>query len=113
MNRYSNKELIQNQNELYESFFRERNVKFINHFETTNFTFPTNQQLLTIPYVEHTWKYGDRYYKLSSKYYGDTTMWWVIAMFNKKPTEHDISIGDTILILTSSASKVEHSLIAT
>jgi hypothetical protein len=100
MNRYYNKELIQNENELYESFFRERNVKFINHFETTNFTFPTNQQLLTIPYVEHTWKYGDRYYKLSSKYYGDTTMWWVIAMFNNKPTEHSISIGDTILIPT-------------
>ena len=47
---------------------------------------------------------GDRYHKLAEAYYGDATYWWVIAWFNKKPTESHISPGDVIRIPTSLGS---------
>jgi len=46
----------------------------------------------------HIWKYGDRFYNLAHKYYGDPTYWWVIAWYNALPTEADIRIGDVIQI---------------
>ncbi len=48
--------------------------------------------------VNHTWKLGDHYYKLSHKYYGDPSYWWVIAFYNQTPTEHLLNYGDLIEI---------------
>ena len=44
---------------------------------------------------------GDRYYKLAASFYGDARYWWIIAWFNKKPTESHIKVGDIIRIPTS------------
>ena len=46
--------------------------------------------------VQHIWKTGDRYYKLAAKYYGEPTYWWVIALYNKAPTEAHLQLGDVI-----------------
>jgi len=43
---------------------------------------------------------GDRYFKLAHRFYGDSKLWWVIAWFNKKPTESHVDVGDLILIPT-------------
>ena len=48
--------------------------------------------------VGHTWSLGDRFYKLAYKYYGDSTLWWVIAWYNQTPTEAQVEIGDTLQI---------------
>ena len=48
--------------------------------------------------TSHTWKLGDRYYKLAYEHYGDPEVWWVIAMYNKKPTEAFVNVGDRIYI---------------
>ena len=48
--------------------------------------------------MDHIWKEGDRFFKLAHQYYGDSTMWWVIAWFNRTPTEAHVSLGDTIYI---------------
>ena len=47
---------------------------------------------------QHVWKAGDCYYKLANQYYGDAQYWWVIALFNQKPTEADVDLGDLIEI---------------
>ena len=49
----------------------------------------------------HIWKTGDRYYKLAAAYYGRPQLWWVIALYNQKPTEGHLKIGDVIKIPTS------------
>ena len=36
--------------------------------------------------------------KLAHQFYGDFKQWWVIAGFNKKPTESHVKMGDTIRI---------------
>ena len=46
------------------------------------------------------WGVGDRYFKLAHRFYGDSKLWWVIAWFNKKPTESHVDVGDLILIPT-------------
>lgn len=48
--------------------------------------------------ILHVWTIGDRFYKLSYKYYGSTKYWWIIAKYNKKPTETHVEIGDTLQI---------------
>ena len=44
------------------------------------------------------WSEGDRYYKLAQHFYGDSAHWWIIAWFNKKPTEGHINFGDLIYV---------------
>lgn len=57
-----------------------------------------DEDVLDMEIVFHTWKVGDRFYKLSEKYYGTTEYWWIIARFNKKPTEAHLKIGETLQI---------------
>ena len=51
-----------------------------------------------LSYKEHYWSSSDMYYKLSYKYYGNKDSWWIIARFNGKPTESDLSVGDRLII---------------
>ena len=46
----------------------------------------------------HVWSVGDRYYKLAIDNYGDASYWWVIAMFNQRPTEANWTVGEVVQI---------------
>ncbi len=64
---------------------------------------PVNKRLSvaqkrTITEVDHIRKTGDRYYKLAEHYYGRPQYWWAIALYNNKPTEGHLRLGDTIKI---------------
>jgi signal recognition particle subunit SEC65 len=39
--RYKDREILKNDNEIYKEVFRNRNVKFIRQFETPNFKYPS------------------------------------------------------------------------
>jgi nucleoid-associated protein YgaU len=47
---------------------------------------------------QHIWSSGDRFYKLAHSAYGDSKYWWVIAWYNKTPTEAHVQIGDILYI---------------
>ena len=98
MSRYSNRRLLKNDLEEYEEFLDERGVKQITHFGTGMLKYPTVSQISRLQSVQHVWKTGDRYYKLAAEYYGNPRLWWVIAHYNKKPTEADAKTGDIIYI---------------
>lgn len=49
-------------------------------------------------FVEHIWSRGDRLYKLGNRYYGDSNSFWLIALFNNKPTDADYKYGDIVQI---------------
>tara|TARA_R100001086_G_C11820877_1_gene254048 strand:+ start:930 stop:1172 length:243 start_codon:yes stop_codon:yes gene_type:complete len=57
----------------------------------------TYREIIT---VTHIWKTGDRYYKLANRYYERPELWWVIALFNNKPTEGHLKKGDIVYIPT-------------
>ena len=98
MSRYNKTKILSNSSEYYEPLRKSRNLKSINHFATTKLHNLTVAERASLKRTAHTWKYGDRLYKLAHQYYGDERLWWVIAWYNAYPTEAHISLGNTIYI---------------
>lgn len=96
--RYDNREILKNNNEMYKNVFRNRNVGFIRQYSTPLFKYPSKEQATTYQVTSARWGVGDRLYKLADQYYGDSSLWWIIAKFNNKPTESHFSVGDVVLI---------------
>lgn len=98
MSRINNNRRKSLTNELYSNYLEERGLTEITYIPFTNFKKLTDLQKRQLTKINHTWKSGDRYYKLSAMHYGNPSYWWIIAYYNNKPTEASISIGDTIII---------------
>tara|TARA_R100001163_G_C5036056_1_gene175202 strand:- start:46 stop:387 length:342 start_codon:yes stop_codon:yes gene_type:complete len=99
MPRYVNTEVIPNSSEYYSFLRRERgDMPIIRHYATPRLRNPGVLERAATHTTTHMWKYGDRYYNLANKHYGDTRYWWVIAWWNGLPTEADIYPGDVIQI---------------
>ena len=96
--RYDSKQILENSEDTYEDVFENRGVSHIRQYGSPNMTHLTVDQIRELDRVGHVWKVGDRFYKLSHKYYGDAKYWWVIAWFNKKPTESHVEFGEVIYI---------------
>ena len=54
--------------------------------------------LETLTYSETVWQSNTKLWKLAEAHYGDPQFWWVIALFNYKPTESHVKLGETIYI---------------
>lgn len=98
MSRYLNARLAVNKNEMYRDVFDERGVKKITQYRTQLFKDVDQDVLDAMEADLYIWKYGDSFWKLASKYYGDSKLWWVIASFNRKPSETLLKLGDEIRI---------------
>ena len=96
MSRYRNRELVFNDDKLYQKHLKKRNRDFINHFETPTFFYPDFSEQMELEIFQQVWSHGDRFYKLAHEHYGDASLWWVIAWFNQTPTEAHLEIGDVI-----------------
>tara|TARA_A100001515_G_scaffold143071_1_gene143300 strand:- start:1231 stop:1563 length:333 start_codon:yes stop_codon:yes gene_type:complete len=96
--RYQNKQSIIVSDELHSKTLVDRGVNFIEIQQIPNLIYPTPEQIAQLEIIGHTWTTGDRLYKLAHEYYGDSRLWWIISFFNKRPTEHHYSLGDTINI---------------
>ena len=70
--------------------------------------FTQNGEIKTVPYITLADKPSDKYVvyklgktrmdKLSQQYYGNSEYWWVIGLFNGKPTDAHMEMGDIIKI---------------
>ena len=98
--RYSTRPIGINDTEAYESLREQRNVKTMRQYFTPDLKHPTPSDIAKLTTAAHTWKSGDRFFKLAHKYYNDSSLWWVIAWFNQTPTESHLQIGDVIEIPT-------------
>ena len=97
-NRYSSRMKFLNDQESYDEIFEARDVPYIKQYGTPRLRSPSVAARSQFSTVQHVWKVGDRYYKLAIKYYKDPQYWWVIALYNKKPTEGHLRVGDLIII---------------
>ena len=95
MPNYNRENLKLNDTLEYEYFFDKRGLEFISHYGTKLLT-PSGS--LTISVYEHTWRQGDKLYKLASENYNDFRFWWIIAMVNNIASEADLKYGQKILI---------------
>jgi len=98
MSRYNNKIPIINNSEKYDKVFEDRGISFIKQFTTPELTHAHWSQVASLKHTHHTWKLGDKLYKLSAKYYGDEKLWWIIAWYNKTPTESHIKAGQILKV---------------
>ena len=96
--RYAGRRIIKNDVETYEELASDRELSFINHYKTPRLRHPSTIQRASLTRIRHTWKLGDRYWKLASEHYGNSKYWWVIAWYNQKPVENMLTIGETIVI---------------
>jgi len=96
--RYNNAIPFVNKSPLYESVLQERNVNYIRQFRTGRLRQPTVRERSRLQRIRHLWTTGDKLYKLAHKYYGDSTLWWIIAWYNLRPTEAHFKAGDIIRI---------------
>lgn len=98
MSRYNGRTKGVNTNEMYEEILDDRGVKQIVQYSTPKFKNPSEQDLNRVRSINHTWKSGDKFWRLASRSYGDPHLWWIIARFNQKPTEGHLNPGDVIKI---------------
>ena len=108
VSRYMGRRKVSNAHEMYREHLEIRGRTHIRHFTTPMLRYPTDlEKQNNITAVGHIWKTGDRYYKLANTQYGDPRYWWVIAWYNKKPTEAHVNLGDSIYIPTPLHSVLE------
>jgi nucleoid-associated protein YgaU len=97
--RYKNQEVFVNAKEAYKRYLKKtRGMQQIKQYNTPTFKHPSVNEMRNLNVVNHIWGTGDRYYKLAERYYRDSTMWWVIAFYNQKPTEFHLELGDVVFI---------------
>jgi len=100
ISRYNELDIIKNDDtdfkQAYPEKFRDRQE--ISHFESQELSYPTKKEIKNFSFINHIWEPGDRFFKLAHVYYGDAKYWWVIAQFNKKPTEQHAKLGELIKV---------------
>jgi len=98
--RYTNSQLLTTSTDdtSLKEVIENRGLKTVQHYNTANLRYPTTEEINSFVIVKHTWKSSDKFWKLSSTYYGDPKYWWVIAWFNQKPIEALVNVGDVLSI---------------
>lgn len=99
MGRYDGRNKLTNTTRFYADYMDERGVSKIVQFDTPKLRYPTPGEIsAVIERLPHVWKSGDMYWKLAAQHYNDSQLWWVIAWYNKRPTESHNKLGDVIQI---------------
>ena len=97
-NRYDNRRVFRNRKRVFRELLERRNIKFVRHYDTAILNSPSVAAMGKFESIQHIWSTGDRFYKLAAFYYKLPTYWWVIAQYNKKPTEAHVKLGEPIWI---------------
>ena len=100
ISRYEDRKILQNSHPLYEEFRLERRVNTFTQYDTPTYRYLTPSEMANLDIITRYWSVGDRFYKFAQEFYGDPRLWWLIAWFNKKPTESHFKAGDKIFIPT-------------
>ena len=97
--RFKNQRIFRNDRKSYKQYLKKtRGLEMIRQFNTPKFKHPSVQEMGNFNTIKHIWGTGDRLYKLAYEYYNDSEMWWVIALYNQKPTEFHYKLGDVLYI---------------
>ena len=99
--RFTNRNIFINDNKDYkDKFLVNRDLNQIVQYSTARFRYPTAEEAASITSTPLIWSSNSRLFNIASEYYGSAGLWWVIAWYNKRPTEAHFKIGETIYIPT-------------
>ena len=107
MSRYNRRIKLINDTEQYRSVFEDRGVRNITQYATPEKVAYEEDVYDSIDYVLYTWTFGDMYWRLSTRFFGDPQYWYVIAAFNERPTESHNRVGDVLKIPTNLADALQ------
>lgn len=107
IDRYQNRDLLITNKEKYDNIIKKRITTNIVYYESPDFYFDESVKEYPFSFTREVWKHGDKLYKFSNRYYGETQFWWVIGLVNQKPTDSDFKIGDSVLIPTPLSEVLE------
>ncbi len=96
--RYDDRVVYRNKLPFYKKVLHDRDREYIDQYATPELKHLSEEETAQLSFEPVTWQFGERYFKLAHKYYGDSRYWWVIAHVNQKPTEFDIQMGETIYV---------------
>jgi hypothetical protein len=99
MSRYSNSRRLVT-NEFTSELLKSRGDKQIQFSSIPKMGLINENDYNSLSISYHIWSQGDKLYKLANTYYGDSSLWWIIAWFNKKPIDSLYLLGDTVQIPT-------------
>ena len=100
VSRYKKNGLVRTAGIEYRKILEKREANFVDHFSFEPYKILKVKDVENLDIINHTWVPSDRFFKLSSKYYGSPTYWWIIAYYNGTPLETDVEIGQIIEIPT-------------
>jgi nucleoid-associated protein YgaU len=107
MSRYVKRQKATNENEQYDKLFEKRGIDKVIQYRSPTAKYITDEQIARVDCYKYSWKHGDSFEKLAQEYYGSPTEWWVIASFNRKPTESHVELGEIIKIPISLADAMQ------
>ena len=89
-----------NNEEQYRSILNRKKIRALRQYATLPIKELVANTENQIQVISHIWTTGDKYYKLANQFYGRPGLWWIIALYNKKPTEGHLRRGDIVEIPT-------------
>lgn len=96
--RYSKTRIFTNDYIEYKPLFENRGLQYIRQFATNTLLYPTEEDIAEFKVDRYMWKIGDAMWRYAAQHYGRANLWWVIAHFNQKPTDHHFKVGDIVYI---------------
>lgn len=106
--RYINRETKYNTGNLIQKILDRKNISGIKHYRSPDIILPTYLDKINIKTTTAVWKRGDRLYKYAEKHYSNPELWWIIGLYNNKPTDAHFSIGDIFYIPIDLANLFEY-----
>lgn len=100
MSRYRFAEVIEIDDSTRPGIFRRRDLTNVTQYARLRLNSPDedDEETSAIETHERVMATGERMSKWAYEFYGSSEYWWVIAWYNKKPTDSHIKLGDVVSI---------------
>ncbi len=95
--RYDNRKIRTNRSQASKEARDRRGLKRVQQYTTPRFPEISPSDYASISSQQHEWTYGDRYYKLAAKYYGDSELHWIIVTVNNITSRYDWPLDQVAL----------------
>ena len=92
------REIVKNKDPGYSEIFDRRGIDGVTQLKKLKVRALSVEDRKKLTNTKHIYKTGDKLFKLAYRYYGDTRYWYVLAAYNRKPTDFHCKVGDTIYV---------------
>ena len=92
------RDIVTNGHAGYSDILKRRGITKITQYGRRHIPAVTVDERKSLTQMRYIYKTGDKLYKIAHDHYGDSKLWWLLAWWNRKPTDFHCRVGDTIFI---------------